>query len=594
MSYFDDASLVMIPSGYKDQKVYSVKPIDGSGDLTFSRASSATRVNSSGLVEKVRTNESLYSEDYTNAYWTKGFVNLSANSIANPVNGASTATTITPNTSTGSHYLRSTSLAMSANTEVSQSIYAKANGYNYVMLEGYDGSNNPKIIFNLSDGSFSTISASGNPVGSVEALANGWYHLKMTWKTQAGSPNVFQYYFVYDNGSGTSYAGDGTSGAYFFGAQLEYGVPTDYIATTSSAVSVGPVSGLPRLDYSGGASCPSLLLEPQRTNAITFSESFDNAAWTKVRSSITANNTTSPAGYSDADLLVPDTSSNDHFTLRSATASTAQSFSVFAKAGGYNYIFLGADNLNISGVYFNLTNGTISQNTSTLTAKIEDYGNGWYRCAVSSASWPAAFALIATSANGTEIIHTGDGTSGVYIWGAQLEAGAYATSYIPTLSTAVTRVVDLAQKTGASAIIGQTEGSIYWEIDVKEKTATGSDDLLNLDNGGFGDTIYLYKVADGRIACDIFDNSVAQASFILPEASWSVGVVKMALGYANNNCAFFVNGTQVGTTDTSCTIPTMTRIQLGNTGVGPSFNRTKQVLLFTTRLSNADLATLTA
>ena len=585
MSYFDDASLVMIPSGYKDQKVYSVKPIDGSGDLTFSRASNATRVNSSGLVEKVRTNLYLYSEQLDNAIWSKAKGSITANATTAP-DGTITADAFTEDTTTGTHDVRQ-SLSSTSGIPYFFSIYVKANGR--TNLDVYIGGANVSANFNLVSG---TVTGGNAPIRTIVSAGNDWWRVGVGCVALTSTTTAI---WILNNGSTQSYTGDGVSGMYYWGAQAETGdIATDYIATTTTAVSVGPVSGLPRLDYSGGASCPSLLLEPQRTNAITFSESFDNAAWTKVRSSITANNTTSPAGYSDADLLVPDTSSNDHFTLRSATASTAQSFSVFAKAGGYNYIFLGADNLNISGVYFNLTNGTISQNTSTLTAKIDDYGNGWYRCAVSSASWPAAFALIATSANGTEIIHTGDGTSGVYIWGAQLEAGAYATSYIPTLSTAVTRVVDLAQKTGASAIIGQTEGSIYWEIDVKEKTATGSDDLLNLDNGGFGDTIYLYKVADGRIACDIFDNSVAQASFILPEASWSVGVVKMALGYANNNCAFFVNGTQVGTTDTSCTIPTMTRIQLGNTGVGPSFNRTKQVLLFTTRLSNADLATLTA
>jgi hypothetical protein len=142
-------------------------------------------------------------------------------------------------------------------------------------------------------------------------------------------------------------------------------------------------------------------------------------------------------------------------------------------------------------------------------------------------------------------------------------------------------------------LIGQTEGTIYWEIDVKEKIATGSDNLLNLDNGSFGDTIYLFKVADGRIACDIFDNSVQQASFILPATSWNAGLIKMALGYANNNCAFFVNGVQVGTTDTSCTIPTMTQVQLGLTNVGGAISRTAQLLLFKTRLTNAQLAELT-
>ena len=89
-SFYTDASLVMIPSGYKDQKVYCAKPVDGSADLTFSRASNATRVNSSGLVEKVRTNLALYSEDLTNAAWTNFNMTISANATTAP-NGTTTA-----------------------------------------------------------------------------------------------------------------------------------------------------------------------------------------------------------------------------------------------------------------------------------------------------------------------------------------------------------------------------------------------------------------------------------------------------------------------------------------------------------------------
>jgi hypothetical protein len=84
MSYFDDASLVMIPSGYKASKVYSVKPTDGTGDLTFTRSNdTASRVASNGLIEKVRTNLALYSEDFSNAAWVKNQVILTADTISN-------------------------------------------------------------------------------------------------------------------------------------------------------------------------------------------------------------------------------------------------------------------------------------------------------------------------------------------------------------------------------------------------------------------------------------------------------------------------------------------------------------------------------
>ena len=93
MSYFDDASLVLIPSGYKNQKIYSVKPTDGTGDLTFTRASDATRVASNGLIEKVRTNLVLQSQTFDNASWTKttdGQVTITANAAVAP-DGTTTA-----------------------------------------------------------------------------------------------------------------------------------------------------------------------------------------------------------------------------------------------------------------------------------------------------------------------------------------------------------------------------------------------------------------------------------------------------------------------------------------------------------------------
>ena len=606
---YDNASLVMIPSGVKEDKLYSIKPTDGSGDFTFSRGTdTATRVNASGLIEKERANLTLYSEDYTNGYWTKGYIDISANSIANPVNGAITATTFTPNTDIQSHYIRSSALGMSANAPISQSIYAKANGYNYIMLEGYDGAHNPKIIFNLSDGSFSIVSATGSPIGSVEILANGWYRLKMTWQTQSGSPNVYQYYFVYENDTPASYAGNGTSGAYLFGAQLEYGlVATDYIATTSSAVYEGITDNLPRLDYSGGASCPSLLLEPSRTNLFTQSEYFNSADWTKTAINVTDNAVTSPEGIANAAKLVETTANSVHQINQSHSLSgNDYSFSVFVKKAERRYVSLVfSDQARYLSQYtFDLEDGVLTDSFDyggvTSTFVPEDYGNGWYRLTLSSsyASWSGSviprfyIENTATPSQPPANNYVGDGTSGIYIYGVQLEAGIYPTSYIPTYGTAASRAGDVCSKLSVSDLIGQTEGTIYAELDWKGQT--GAENMAIWMRSGatsYNEMIALFIGNNFKAQASVRSSSIQQV--LLASDTLSDGIIKMAFAYKANDFAFYVNGVLVGT-DTNGSVPTCDQIYLGGyPDGGARRGNNKQTLLFKTRLTNAELAALT-
>jgi hypothetical protein len=573
MSFFDDASLVMIPSGYKDQKVYSVKPTDGTGDLTFSRASDATRVASNGLIEKVRTNLALQSETLDNASWTKNRSTITANALVNPVNGATTADYIVEDTATGTHEVIQT-FTVSAGISYTISVYAKADTRTKIALvlagSGFASGGNGQAIFNLSTGV--VISAINGATARISDAGNGWYRCSIT-KASIDTAGVIALELV-DASDNTSYTGNGTSRAAFFGAQFEvsdFGA-TDYIATTTAAVSVGPVSGLPRLDYLG-STCPRLLLEPQRTNVATYSEQLDNAAWGNA-AAVTANSVVSPDGYTNADTVTGILSQ-----LVSYTSGTAYTFSVFAKKNSGSTLTLRADATAIQTCTFNLDT-IVAGAGGTMT----NYGNGWYRC---------AFTFTA-NATATGVVYIVPPTS-VYLYGCQHELGAYATSYIPTLGASVTRVADFTAKTGVSSLIGQTEGTLFVDFTINGLADYGTP--ISVNDGSIGNYIWLTIFANGTLRAELY-NGAAQASitFFGPVV---VGRYKMAFGYKTNDFVLYVNGALVGTdlTGTTFSGTTLSRVDTNLTNgslyslASESIN---QALLFKTRLTNSQLAELTA
>ena len=567
--FYDLASLVLVPSGYKAQKVYAQKPLTTDGQLTFSRASTATRVGPDGLIEKVRTNLAAYSEQFDNAYWSKSNITVTANSTANPINGATTADTIARSGGVSSFVSRQ----IAQTGIVTFSVFAKAGSTNEVRLNTFDGSTDRGATYNLTTGAISSVY--GSPLFTLaQDFGSGWYRISIA--VNAATYANCQVHI------------DSLNSVIIFGAQLETGdIATDYIATTSAAVSVGPVANVPRLDYLN-SSCPRLLLEPQRTNLVTYSEQFNNAAWSKFGStSVTANTAVSPDGYTNADTI--NTSGAEVIRqVVTLAASTIYTYSVFVKKT--NYDLFGLQNLvNGTGVksLFNLSTGTVSSQGSGHTASIVSYGNEWYRCIVTFNSGSSTSNIFDLAADGLSPT-----LRAFYCYGAMAELGAYATSYIgPTLGAAVTRGADACSKTGISSLIGQTEGTIFWELDVKIPTATGLEAIVNIDNGSFGNTMYIYHSPAAAIVAEMYVSGTNQATF--SKGSITAGVYKCALAYANNNTAFFVNGVQVGTTDTSCSVPATSRIQMGTTALSFDTSWTKQLLLFKTRLTNAQLAELT-
>jgi hypothetical protein len=225
------------------------------------------------------------------------------------------------------------------------------------------------------------------------------------------------------------------------------------------------LSNVPRLDYSDGG-CPSLLIEPQSTNLLLRSEEFNDAYWTKTNTTITTNSIISPDGNLTADKLVENTSNSSH-TVHNASvsiiASTDYTFTCFAKKDerdsiSFQIFFFGSNTG--YNVIVNLNDGSFTTiDTGDLTslnkrAEVVYFSNGWYKITVGlKTSITSTFARITTSIrSGGSSTYLGDGTSGLYLWGAQLEALPYATSYIPTVASTVTRVAETVSKLNLNSL----------------------------------------------------------------------------------------------------------------------------------------------
>jgi hypothetical protein len=338
-----------------------------------------------------------------------------------------------------------------------------------------------------------------------------------------------------------------------------------------------------------------LLLEPQRTNVSLNSETFGASTGT----TIVLNNTASPDGYVSADKLVEDTSTGVHITaiggaLGGSVDSSVYSVSVFAKAAGRTRLNIFDNNQTSAGTTnFDIANGVVISGTG----KIENYGNGWYRCSIFPAKTNSTNAntQIRLIDSGTNVSYTGNGTSGVFLWGAQVEAGAYATSYIPTLGTSVTRVEESALKTGISSLIGATEGVMFVDINFTAKS-DNNPAYIQIWNSQ-AERLGLFYSFSANLIRPYLVTASGSIDFTLGFTPTIGQRYKMAFAYKANDYAFFVNGTQV-TIDARATVPTAgSAVHVGcldpTAQPNRQFSEINQALIFKTRLSNSDLATLT-
>ena len=571
--------------------------------ITFTRGTNATLVDSTGKITYAPANLLTYSEQFDNAAWSKANSTVTANATAAP-DGTTTADKLVESATNNIHNATQSITALSpASNSYMVSSYVKAGERSYVTLGLSDvsvGSRYAVAVFNLDTGATMTTGAQGTgyAVSNATAVAvgNGWYRCSVY--CTAGTTVSFLAAAVGVNKSGVitgttaggfeSYAGDGTSGIFVWGAQLEpvtsQTTPATYVATTSARY-YGP-----RFDYDPVTlAAKGLLIEEARTNLTLYSEQFDNVLWVKGGAAITANTTTSPDGTANADSLIEDTSTGDHRTYQAVTviAATAYAYSVYIKPNGRTLV-----NLTVAGAgeaTYNISTGVVT-NTALGTAEIQAAGNGWYRCIIKFTSAVTSYnAQIRLVSTGITTSYTGNGTSGIFLYGAQFETGAFATSYIPTVASTVTRSADNASMTGTnfSSWYNQTQGTFVAGADTAQAAANR---ILEASGGASA------RVVDLLVAVGPFLQMYNGTTSFNASGSVTLNTPFKAVGaYKTANYGLALNGGTVAA-NTDALVNTANALQIGRFSSSILYlnGHIRFITYYNTRLPNATLQALTA
>jgi hypothetical protein len=524
-----------------------------------------------------------FSEAFDNAAWTKSNSSIVTGAQANPVNGLFNAQKLMEDTANAGHFVQTAGASLPAAGTYVCSVYAKAAGrtrFSFV----FSGGTGDWAWFDLSAGT-ATVGA-GTGAATITSVGNGWFRCSFVVNAIAAAAVLIR---LFDNSTPARllvYTGDGNSGVYIYGAMLSNSASLDpYVPTPGAAPSSTAYYG-PRFDYDPVTLLPrGLLIEEQRTNLQLHSGSPQNAAgWTATTSQgvnafgsgSVANAINAPDGTQTAAFITEDTTGGTHycFGVQSSTATT-KTWSVWLKAGTRTRasIQIGASGGTV-GVYadINLTNGTIGAATVSGTGfsvsgtpSIQRFGNDWYRCSITAVTPASAHVgyifLLDAAGNRT---YTGNGPSGLYVWGGQLEDGAFATSYIPTIASTVTRSADVAAITGSlfSQWYGQSEGSFVVDVDSVKNSGNPYGSFV-VNDGTSNNRMAIIGNLSGTNAV-IFGATGGVDQFnVQGIAATTIGTpYKMALAYAVNNFATSGNGGAVAT-DTLGSVPTVNRIDLG-------------------------------
>lgn len=563
--------------------------------ITFTRTSTATFYNgvTTAMAEQNLAPRSQELSD--TSVWSTQAITVTANTSVAP-DGTTTADTITASATAATHFLFFGSYpTVAIGIQLGCSVYAKAGTNNFFQLTVLNQANT-YANFDLSTG---TIGTTGSNVSSVTmtSVGSGWYRCSFVITSTTDAANsALTFLPVASNSVGRipTWTPTGTETVILWGAQVEQrSAVTAYTATTTQAITnYIPVlqtaaSGVARFDNNPttGESL-GLLIEESRTNAVLYSSQFDDGYWVKIRTTVTGNTIVSPDGSLTGDKLIATSVSGSHVVYKDFAANT-YTFSCFAKAGEYNFLmlFTGAN-----GRWFDLSNGTLGGSyTNTTTATITPVGNGWYRCSVTFTNSATDNLYIAVSNANNVLTFAGNDFSGIYIWGAQVEAGAFATSYIPTVASQVTRAADAASMTGTnfSSWYNAGEGTLYAEAVTQ---TVGSKGIVGLDAGSSANSLSIFTSGSTVAISEMLRNNSIEFTFSIGRGT------KYAVGFKTNDTNF-ANNTTIGTTDTVCLMTQFTQLQIGGIYNQSNFlaNGTiKKLAYYPTRVTNTQLQALTS
>jgi len=346
----------------------------------------------------------------------------------------------------------------------------------------------------------------------------------------------------------------------------------------------------PRLDYpliNGVVNgCPSLLLEPQSTNNLVQSNQFNTSWGVPNGLTLNGNQLSSLSGGLDVWKLESDGTSGFLAINQSASVTGTNTFSIYAKAGTNRYVSLrGLSGLDVRA-QFDLINGEVYGSSNAVSTKINHIKDGWYRCTVTFDASNSLFYIY-------PMIQGVADAGSIYIQYSQLEAGSYATSYIPTEGSTTTRLKDEGSKTGLSADINSVEGTLFVEMSALVDDL--SERRLSLSDSTSSNVVRVgYTNISNRIIAVVFNGS-NQAVMTYTSSDITVKS-KIAVKYKENDFALWVDGVEraIDSIGTTFSENTLNRIGFdGGSGVSNSFNKTNQLQVFKTALTDAELAVLT-
>jgi hypothetical protein len=582
--------------------------------VTFARASAGT-FSDGKTVAKAEENLLLQSQTFTTT-WATARGAVTSNTTTAP-DGTTTADSF--DQSAG----QTTAAALTQNyttaaDEYIFSVFVKANTKSKIFLsENLVAPGIRNTWFDVSAGTVGTTSASHT--AAIIDVGSGWYRCQIKFTAAVRSATLFINLADTDNSTTVTDSG----GVFLWGAQFEQRASlTAYTPTTTQPITnyiptlLSAPANVARFDHNPvtGESL-GLLVEEQRTNLVERSEEFDNVYWNKQSAAIIANTLIAPDGSLTADKLI----ANDAVSLTvgnnagprvriqdslSVGAVVTRTQSIFAKAGEFNLLAIGVvDTGNTSRfarATFDLSAGTVTTSFASFTgvsASITPVGNGFYRCVLVYTT----FALVDTSTRNAFNVSdstatTGNGYSGIYIWGAQLEAGAFPTSYIPTVASQVTRSADAASMTGAnfSSWYRADEGTLYADIASIKRISNIS--IVAVSDGTLANRMGFARGGinhETRFGYNITKFNVTQASLVNSPLI-ADNNVKLLLAFKVNDIQFTANGASQDA-NTNAIIPAVNRIEIGAVvGVNRATAHIRKISYYPKRLSNTELQALTS